>query len=709
MKLIAVYLFIALLSFNYLCALVVPISENPVFCEDNLISDFQRIDPEDFTFEKLPTKVWLWRDESRLFIHFEAVIDDNFEPGIPKMRDEQSDNSDYLRVQLITMPEQCFAYYFLAFPNHTLQDGTRNPDLSVDYRWDSTYSYESSYTDDLWTLTMSITLGELRFTGEPPYNWKMILGRSNSKSGDLFSMPPLVTSQGKDYFLLAQDITLQEPIKKKLRLQYKPYFVKAYDLMQRTSTFDPENVGLDISMHPGQNTRIKMSINPDFSDVPPDNASDVYNQKYQSMYAENRFFFIEDLDVFQLQDVLHTRSITQPQLAFKATGVSQSIKWGYLSAWDRRIEEDGAAINHDDFFNAFVIRPTFENLKLGSGLVSRLNDRYSNHVLCFDSSLEFAKDCFLDSRFSYSLRDDDKVSSTRSPYGYNGKISLLYTPKQWDLSTYYQRISKEYHADAGYSMSTDYHCLYGTAKWDSGSRIKYPRQSNVTLFAGIYSYNLDADVHPEEYDLGVSLYTDFYPRFDITLSSYLDKLLDYHQDEHQTFATSLSSTYKAWDCLNLYCRLAVGKALVYSLNDTHNFHSSELSTLGYLSNNFSYQISFSYRQYDYPKNNIILQGSDQYTVILDDRYLIANTRLQFNPSRKTQISFGFSMDSYEYSDIDIFGWVRFFGNLRYELLPDSILYMGFNTRQSKQSDFYHLLEDFRKDSATAYLKLSLTI
>jgi len=708
MKSVAAYL-IALLSFNLIGAFVVPVSESPVLSEDNLISDFQRIDPEDFSSETLPTKAWLWKDEYRLFVHFEAVIDENFETGIPSMRDEQSDKSDYLRVQLLTMPEQHFAYYFLAFPNSTLQDGTRNPDLSVDYRWDSTYSYESSYTNDLWTLTMSIPLGELRFTGKPPHKWKIILGRYNSKSGDLFSMPPLITSLGKDYFLLAQDITLQEPIQKKLNLQYKPYFVKAYDLMQRSSTFDPDNLGYWHRQVVHLNTRIKMSINPDFSDVPPDDASDIYNQKYQSKYAENRFFFIEDLDVFQWQDVLYTRSIIQPRIAFKATGVSQSIKWGILSALDRQIEEAGTIINHDDFLHAFVIRPTIDNLKLGTGLVSRLNNKYSNHVLCFDANLEFAKDWSLDSRYRHSLRDDDRVSSTGSTNGYNGKISLMYTPKQWDILAYYQRVSKEYQADAGYSMNTDYHCLYGIARWDSGTRDRYLRQSNAALYAGIYTYNLDADVHPDEYDLGVTLFADFCPKYDITFASYLNQLLDYQQDEHQTFGTSLSATYKAWNWLNFYYRLAVGKALVYSLYDTHFLQSSELSIWGNLSSNFSYTIAFSLRQYDYPKNNTIVQGNDQYTVILDDRYLIANTSLNFNPNLKTQISIGCSMDSYEYSSYNIYGWGQFFGNLRYELLPKSFLYLGFNTRQSKQSDFYHPFEDFRKDSATAYLKLSLTI
>ena len=34
---------------------------------------------------------------------------------------------------------------------------------------------------------------------------------------------------------------------------------------------------------------MKFSFNPDFSDVPPDNAQDVYNNDIPTMYSENRF------------------------------------------------------------------------------------------------------------------------------------------------------------------------------------------------------------------------------------------------------------------------------------------------------------------------------------------------------------------------------------------------------------------------------------
>ena len=55
MKSVAAYL-IALLSCNLIGAFVVPVSESPVLSEDNLISDFRRVDPEDFSSETLPTK-----------------------------------------------------------------------------------------------------------------------------------------------------------------------------------------------------------------------------------------------------------------------------------------------------------------------------------------------------------------------------------------------------------------------------------------------------------------------------------------------------------------------------------------------------------------------------------------------------------------------------------------------------------------------------
>lgn len=278
-------------------ALIVPNSATPVLTPQNMISSFVRVDPDDMKPETLPTKAWIWQDGNDLMVYFEAEIDAGFQTGRASMRD-QGAGSDYLRVQLITQPESYYAYYYLAFPVGGLMDGTRNMNMSVDYSWNSSYSYESDYSGKLWRLTMRIPLSELRFPSQPPYQWKVILARYNKGKEEIYSAPYVNTNMGKDYFLKGIDLQLNHPIKRKLDIKLKPYLVRSYDLMYKTSSFDPDNLGLDVSLNPGQRTRVKLSFNPDYSDVPPDNASDNYNSKYPPYYNENRFFFSEDIDAF---------------------------------------------------------------------------------------------------------------------------------------------------------------------------------------------------------------------------------------------------------------------------------------------------------------------------------------------------------------------------------------------------------------------------
>ena len=75
-------------------------------------------------------------------------------PGYPASRDSEI-QADYLRVQLVTLPDANFAYLFGAYSSGHLVDGIRKDDMSVDYQWDSDYDYESSYNDSLWTVTLA--------------------------------------------------------------------------------------------------------------------------------------------------------------------------------------------------------------------------------------------------------------------------------------------------------------------------------------------------------------------------------------------------------------------------------------------------------------------------------------------------------------------------------------------------------------------------
>ena len=223
-----------LVLFHSFCwGIIVPNSDNEIKESGNMVSDFVRVDPEDGHPEKLPTKAWVWQNDDCLIVHYEATIDSTFTQGFFTTRDTEV-RADMLRVQLVTVPESYFAYYYCAYPLGNLLDGIRNSDMSVSYDWDSSYSYESTYTSDLWTVTMRIPLSELRFKNQLPYRWGIILTRLHEHNREFYSSPDAVTRLKLGYFQATHPLELNHPVARKLNLTLRPYYVKSYDMISKT-------------------------------------------------------------------------------------------------------------------------------------------------------------------------------------------------------------------------------------------------------------------------------------------------------------------------------------------------------------------------------------------------------------------------------------------------------------------------------------------
>ena len=102
-------------------------------------------------------------------------------------------------------------------------------------------------------------------------------------------------------------------------------------------------------------------------------------------------------------------------------------------------------------------------------------------------------------------------------------------------------------------------------------------------------------------------------------------------------------------------------------------------------------------------------GGITIPIILDDRYCIANFKMQYTPNQTIGVTTGIGISTYETTDIN--ANISYYGNLRYEFKPDYFLFLGFscNQDQSEKSTFENPMGRFLKNSATVYLKLSVTI
>ncbi len=686
----------------------IPYSDQAVMEDANLIDNFVCVDPDDSKAETLATKAWVWQEEGKLMIHFSSVIDEKFQQGYPASRDSGT-RADYLRLQLVTLPDANFAYLFGAYPQGQLVDGIRKDDMSVDYQWDSDYSYVSAHNDSLWSVTFSIPLGSLRFKQDLPYTWGLILSRYHESSKEFYSSPYANTDSKRDYFKAVHPIVLHEKVSRALDMKIKPYFVKSYDLINKTDSFDPDMLGLDIALNPAQQTKVKLSFNPDFSDVPPDDAQDIYNSDTPAIYSENRFFFVEDLDAFGLsRSVFYSRNINKPTFAYKATGNIGKTKWGILGAKDEKVVDAGEVQNYNDYYQVLSIIPSYSIFTMGNALISRMNKGYYNHAYFGNYDLKLAKILSLNTEFTQSITKTEGENDDEVLKGYQVLTELNYSPKNFDNYIYYQKVSKDIFLDAGYLYYKNRQTYGISMDWDSNPGYGFIKKKQSFLSLDFSDWYNGGNTY-KEYSVYGNLGIDFKPGINYSFNSTFGTVHDDLWNKHNFYGLRGSSSWdkKTWARVTL--AISYADELVYALNNTYTKLGLEAYVSGDIAQRYSYSLNWQLNDYGYRKDNVVDYGDGPENVTLDDRYSIINASLNYTPNLKLRFTGGVGYSNYTL--YGVYADVQFYGNLQYEFKRDQFLYAGVKSSQSQIeiSTFGDPLGHYSKNSATAYVKLALSL
>jgi hypothetical protein len=640
-------------------AITIPYSQTELKTETNHLSGFVRISPDDSLAIPLQTDVWLWHDKDNLHIFWEAEIDVNFEKGKLANTDEWTD-CDFFRIQIITDVKNYYAYYFYSFPFGNKFDGIRNSDMRQNEDWNSNYKYENIISDNLWTSSIKIPLNDLRFYGNPPYKWKIILTRYFEKANDFYSFPYGKIDMGKDYFRTAYDITINEELSQNKNYRITPYFIKKYDLMEETGSFDPENIGLDFSYNPTSATKVKLSINPDFSDIPMDSESDNFNVRYAPSFEENRYFFIEDLDVFGVSsNLFYTRHIMQPQYAVKLTGNSENFSYGFLSAMDKKVVEDDEILNNDDIYNMLALRPKWENLSIQMTLLNRMNKDYHNEVFIINPTWEFMKNQSIWCELDATIKDGSDIEKKYgySFYcGYNGKKGDV----NWSIDG--SHMSKDYNADMGRVYQTDYTALNADIWQNSEPNGKIIKKYGSAIWLHKAFENESKDLLGQ--NGGLNFWINSPHKINLSINGNIGQ--ESYNDSVYTW-DDIYAGIGTWNISWLSARISysIGHSLVYNLSEIYKKDYLNLALWGDIGNNLSYNISAFQ-----------------------------------NFSNKLSITNGLRYNNYESGETK--AYLGFFSNLRYEFKDSCNLYLGYKTAQDETE------QEYITNYEQAYMKVRYT-
>ncbi|MCK5052526.1 MAG: hypothetical protein KAS53_12445 [Candidatus Cloacimonetes bacterium] len=688
---IAIVIIITILLSSFCNALDVPYSENPVYSKQNQISNFLCSIPPDSSSIPLETNCWIWHNNENIYISWEADTDENFMIGKYSPNDVSA-QADQLCVQIITDQINCYAYGFIAYPLENKSDFVRSTSHSLDYDWNSTYEYSSTNQNSKWLVVMKIPLKDLRFNGKPPYKWKIILSRYFKNDDKYYTTPFLTTQMGKDYFRKALDITINKEIRRDRNLYLRPYSIVKSDLLENDTKFNFDSFGLDLSIKPSSSSKLKFTYNPDFSDVPIDDESNNFNSKYASFYAENRYFFIKDLNALGVSSTsFYSRQIVQPDYAVKFTGRNDNLTYGVLSTKVKQVALGNVIVDSNDIYNIIAIKPSSDNFNFQFTLLNRMNKNYHNEVLHLKPNWEFRKDQYLWVDLNLSTK---KTLENGTNNGYFAIAGYDYKNDDFNFAISATQMSKDYAVDMGKIYEDDY---YG---WNLNSYL-------IKEFSNIHLRSITSNINAsEEIDNHTSELLERYAHFDLNLITnyHLDFEIDcvsvkelWSEKYFDKYQISFQSTWSKPKLFNAFVGINYVNYIIYVLNNDYQGRYLQLGLRGIINKYVSYSIIVDNMTYfDVPNVDYI-----------DDNYWLANLDFSLSLSNSLDLTSGIRFNNYEYAytdsdDVyhDYSQHVGLFSNLRWQFMKHNYIYLGYNSANNEIND----ISEYSHQQA--YLKIS---
>lgn len=659
-----------IMTCQWLSAFTIPFSEQPVITDENMCSEFFDADSADTLKCAQVNKIWFWHNGEKLFMKWEADIDSTFGESSFRKRDDFS-NDNNLRLQIITDANKCYGYAFYAYPLGGRTDGIRTEDMNIDGGWNSGYTYQNQVTDKKWTCNMEIPFKDLRFGDEAPYNWKIILSRYDKHLNSFFICPYLRITWGKDYFRKAADIVIKEDIAANSNILFRPYYLKKYDIKNDKFSPDPsydfdknklndlDNIGFDFSYNPNNAIKAKLSVNPDFSDAPLDLAQNTFNMRYAPYYAENRYFFNEDIDAFGVgSNLFYTRNIMQPNYALKVTGSTPGCSYGFLSSMDKEIKTDGEITNRDDFFNIIALKPALENLSMQFTFLNRENKDYHADVFHFVPKFSFNQHHSVWGEVNFSYLDDG-VREIKNGYsafgGYYGDSRQC----SWSLNG--GIVTEDFEAGMGRADDVGFYYPSYSFNWRNESPTGSIKSYGFSTWSSISFYTANDEMR--FLNSGVNFSMDTQYKFSFNFSENLNQD-NFTGTKFIVPNCALSASYYNWDILTLEVYGELGQTVVYQLNDRFNYDVLSLAASGKINKYLSYNISgIRYSYGDFP------EGCDY-----DQEYWVDNAGATINFSNDISLTNGMLYEND--GGIDDAG---LYSNFRWEFRPDCNFFAGYST------------------------------
>ena len=324
--------------------------DDAIWRSATLVTNFVQTNPVEGAAPTERTEVRIAYDADHLYFAFYAHYSDPAQMRANRVDRDQARRDDWIAVMFDTFLDQQRAYRFSVNPygvqgDAILQGGRRRfgpPGGGGDRSWDALFESGGRIVDDGWTAEMAIPFKSLRYParGDGEHRWGFQISRTMQSKNETVVWSPVTRRIAGQ---LTQMGTLGGlrglSVSRNLEILPTATAVQLGRLSDTGYVDDPAQPDFGVNLKYGvtSNLTADFTLNPDFSQIESDRPQIETNQRYPLFFPELRPFFLEGQEIFDIPgrtNLLHTKTIIDPQVGSKLTGKVGATTLGVLVAND---------------------------------------------------------------------------------------------------------------------------------------------------------------------------------------------------------------------------------------------------------------------------------------------------------------------------------------------------------------------------------------
>ena len=311
------------------------------------LKDFYQVHPGDNIQPTQLTEVLLGHDDKYLYVAFRAHDTTGRIRATVAPRDQIFDD-DTVGIYLDTFNDKRRAYKLFFNPLGIQADAVITEGAPSDPSVDVVMQSKGTVTTEGYVVEVAIPFKSLRYDDGKGKLWGVHFERQMKyPNNEVDSWMPISRDQS-GYLDQEGQLTGFDGISTARTLEIIPTLTVS-ERGRAVSTNNPElpdqtrfvnqppkfKPGVTMKYGIRPNVTASLTINPDFADVEADQRVITANQRFPIFFAEKRPFFLEGIDIFKTPiQMVHTRTIIEPDVAAKLTGKVGRNSFGVLLASD---------------------------------------------------------------------------------------------------------------------------------------------------------------------------------------------------------------------------------------------------------------------------------------------------------------------------------------------------------------------------------------